>query len=114
MRADKYLLSPLCSVLFSVRAEKFSIQISPEAVKHREVTEMQDETAEIHEERKYLSVEELAVRHKCTASAIYQRRWRGDGPPAFKIGKKLLFPRGELEDWERSQAVSAGPTRSLQ
>jgi hypothetical protein len=92
--------------LVTLCAVELSVWDSPEAVKHREVSVMQ-EPAEISEEKTYLSVEELAVRHKCTASAIYQRRWRGDGPPAFKIGKKLLFPRVELEDWERSQAVSA-------
>jgi hypothetical protein len=68
---------------------------------------MQEETAGIQETQHYLTAEQLAARHHSTVQAVYQRRWRGEGPPCIKVGKKLLFPRAELERWERKQSVLA-------
>jgi hypothetical protein len=65
------------------------------------------EAAKGDETQHYLTVEQLADRHHSTVQAVYQRRWRGEGPPAIKVGKRLLFPRAELERWERKQSVLA-------
>lgn len=55
----------------------------------------------------YLDVKELAERHKQSPQAIYQRKWRGEGPPCIKVGRKLLFPLEGVERWERQQSVLA-------
>lgn len=31
--------------------------------------------------------------------AFYNARHRGDGPPAYRIGRRLMFRWSEVEDW---------------
>lgn len=34
-----------------------------------------------------------------TASAFYSMRHRGEGPPAYRVGKRLMFRWSEVEAW---------------
>jgi excisionase family DNA binding protein len=44
---------------------------------------------------------------------IYGWRLRGEGPPAYRVGKHLRYRRSDVDDWlaERRQ-VSAGESQS--
>jgi predicted DNA-binding transcriptional regulator AlpA len=48
----------------------------------------------------YLSVDELAARYKRPRSVIYGLRYRGEGPPAIRIGRTLRFRLSDIEAWE--------------
>jgi hypothetical protein len=42
----------------------------------------------------------LAERWGTSAHAIHVRRWRGDAPPALKLGARLLFKVADVEAFE--------------
>jgi predicted DNA-binding transcriptional regulator AlpA len=45
-----------------------------------------------------------------TASAFYAARHRGDAPPAYRIGRRLMFRWPEVEEWIDSKHDSVRPT----
>jgi predicted DNA-binding transcriptional regulator AlpA len=45
-----------------------------------------------------------------TPSAFYALRHRGDGPPAYRVGRKLMFRWPEVERWIDSRHDSVRPT----
>ncbi len=55
----------------------------------------------------FLTTEELAERHRTTPAAIAARRYRGEGPPALKVGKRLLYRLDLVEKWERVNTEGA-------
>lgn len=38
-----------------------------------------------------------------TASAFYAMRHRGEGPPAYRLGRRLMFRMSEVDEWLRSR-----------
>lgn len=46
-----------------------------------------------------LTVDDLADLLRTTRAAIHTMRYRGVGPPAVRIGKRLLFPCSGVEAW---------------
>lgn len=38
-----------------------------------------------------------------TASAYYSLRHRGEGPPAYRLGKRLMHRMSEVEAWVESR-----------
>ncbi len=50
-----------------------------------------------------VSVERRAAEEYRTPQSIYQERHRGDGPPAMRVGKRLLYRRSDLERWRQSR-----------
>jgi predicted DNA-binding transcriptional regulator AlpA len=59
----------------------------------------------------FLSVDELAARYKTDAHTIYNMRYRGDAPPAIKVGRALRFRLEDVEAWELARRDNGG-TRS--
>jgi len=35
-------------------------------------------------------------------------RWRGEGPPWFKLGRRVVYDRADLETWIDAQKRSTG------
>jgi predicted DNA-binding transcriptional regulator AlpA len=58
-----------------------------------------------------LTVEELAELIRKTPGAVHTMRHRGDGPPAVRIGKRVLFPVSGVEQWIAEHAESTAVTR---
>lgn len=54
--------------------------------------------------RRRLTIEELAERLRTTPTAIYCLRYRGEGPPAVRVGRRLLFDPVEVEEWLAAKA----------
>lgn len=54
----------------------------------------------MNREEKFMTVRELADRWRTSPGAIHQRRWRGDCPPAFDKGARLLFDIADVEAFE--------------
>lgn len=50
-----------------------------------------------------LSVEDLEARWGCTAAVIYGMRYRGDAPPAIKLGRELRWRVADVEAWEAAR-----------
>lgn len=50
-------------------------------------------------ESPWMTVEEVAEYLKTTPEALHQLRTRGDGPPAHKVGRRLLFWRDDINAW---------------
>ena len=46
-----------------------------------------------------LTLEELADLTRTSVDALYQVRRRGGGPPALRVGRRLLFRRGDVDSW---------------
>ena len=38
-----------------------------------------------------------------TRQAFYSMRHRGDGPPAYSLGRRLMFKWSEVEEWVESR-----------
>lgn len=58
-------------------------------------------------DRKYLTAEEVADRYREEISIGTLRNWRSMrvGPPFVKIGKAVLYPIQELDDWDKQRLV---------
>lgn len=56
---------------------------------------------------KYLKAEEVVERYREEISLGTLRNWRamGVGPPFVKIGKAVLYPVQELNDWDQKNLV---------
>ncbi|CAI7979451.1 hypothetical protein FRAHR75_620017 [Frankia sp. Hr75.2] len=44
-----------------------------------------------------MTVDEVAEYLRTTPTALYTMRHRGEGPPAVKVGRKLLYARSDLD-----------------
>lgn len=45
----------------------------------------------------FRTVDEVAEILRTTTQALYNMRHRGEGPPAVKIGRKLLYAQSDLD-----------------
>ena len=52
-----------------------------------------------------LTGEEVAARLKVPRSTLTGWRYKGDGPPSFRVGKHLRYDADELERWLQQQAA---------
>lgn len=50
-------------------------------------------------EPRWLTTEELAAELRCDIRTIYGLRETGQAPPAYRVGKRLIFRREDVEDW---------------
>jgi hypothetical protein len=59
-------------------------------------------------DRKYLTAEEVAERYRGAVSVGTLRNWRAMrvDSPFVKIGKAILYPIDELDDWDKRNMVS--------
>lgn len=59
-------------------------------------------------EKEFLTPEEVADRYRGMLSVGTLRNWRSMrmGPSFLKIGKSVLYPRRELEVWERQNLMT--------
>jgi excisionase family DNA binding protein len=55
---------------------------------------------------------EVAGLLHCTKNAIYVMRTRGEGPPAYRVGRRLLFSRSEVLAWLGHKAEPETPVAS--
>ena len=46
-----------------------------------------------------LTMEELCDRLACTPATIHALRYRGEGPPAVRIGRSLKFDEADVAAW---------------
>lgn len=47
----------------------------------------------------WLTTEELAAELRCDVRTIYGLREAGQAPTAYRIGKRLIFRREDVEAW---------------
>ncbi|MDJ1132434.1 helix-turn-helix domain-containing protein [Streptomyces iconiensis] len=64
------------------------------------------ETTQRTEESPHLTVAELAARWHTTENAIYHLRHRRKLPPAISGGRKLLWPRTAIEEYEAGEIAT--------
>ena len=62
---------------------------------------MGDREAEQTRESDLLLLPEVAQITRQSVSTLRWLRHKGEGPPGFKVGRRLLFRRGEVEAWLR-------------
>jgi predicted DNA-binding transcriptional regulator AlpA len=55
----------------------------------------------------WLSVEDLAARWKRPAKVVYGLRYRGEAPPAIRIGRELRFRLSDVVAWEDARLAAA-------
>ena len=46
-----------------------------------------------------MRTEDTAAMLHCSPGALYTMRSRGAGPPAYRVGSRLLFSRSEVLTW---------------
>jgi hypothetical protein len=51
----------------------------------------------------FVTVEQRAIEEHRTPGALHQEHHRGDGPPTYRIGRRVLYRRSELEAWRRAR-----------
>lgn len=47
----------------------------------------------------YMSTAELAELCRTSESTVRYWRHRGEGPQGFRVGRKVLYPRAEVNRW---------------
>ena len=57
------------------------------------------EMPESKKARQLRTVEDAARYLQVSKSALYEMRYRGEGPPALKTGNRLRYRAGDIEDW---------------
>lgn len=64
---------------------------------------------------KFLTPEEVSERYRGGISVGTLRNWRAMriGPTFVKLGKAVLYPTAELDDWDRRNTVTCRPSRRL-
>ncbi|MGQ0679832.1 MAG: helix-turn-helix domain-containing protein [Actinomycetota bacterium] len=68
------------------------------------------ETAQLQPGRRpacLLSVEDLAAYLQVPIATIYQWRYKGEGPDAFRIGKHLRFDPSDVDRWLGERKVAS-------
>lgn len=50
-------------------------------------------------ESEWLITEEVAAMCRTSVAALYAARHRGDGPVGVKVGKRVLYRRGDVDAW---------------
>jgi excisionase family DNA binding protein len=58
----------------------------------------------VSDEKEFLTTAEAAELLRTPIGTMYQWRHRNEGPPAHKIGKRLLYKRVDLLAWIGGQA----------
>ncbi len=53
----------------------------------------------------YITDVELAERIKVSRVTIQGWRQRGEGPPFYRIGRRIIYDWAEVETWVREQRV---------
>jgi excisionase family DNA binding protein len=48
-------------------------------------------------ETRYMTTAEVAELLRRPAETLRYWRWRGEGPPSFRIGRKVLYARTDVE-----------------
>ncbi|MCI4589242.1 helix-turn-helix domain-containing protein [Sphingobium sp. BYY-5] len=63
----------------------------------------------------YLTVEEVIERYRGTITEGTLRNWRSMriGPSFLKLGRAVLYPVAELDQWDRSNLVLCKRVKSL-
>lgn len=70
---------------------------------------MGDREAKQNRDDDLLLLEEVAELCRQPVSTIRWLRHRGQGPPAFKVGRRLVFRRAEVEAWLRRHEQAQQP-----
>jgi DNA-binding transcriptional MerR regulator len=52
-------------------------------------------------EQEYLTTAEVAARYRCEQSTVRYWRHIGYGPKGKKVGRRVLYPRSEIEKFDR-------------
>lgn len=60
-------------------------------------------------ESEFLTTGEVALLLRIPQATLYAWRYRGDGPPAYRLGRHLRWRRAEVEAWLRDQRDGHGP-----
>jgi predicted DNA-binding transcriptional regulator AlpA len=56
-----------------------------------------------------LTTDELADWLRTTPAGIHSLRYRSEGPPAVRVGRRLLFARADVEAWLESRKENGAP-----
>lgn len=66
-------------------------------------------------EIKFLTAEEVSQRYRGEVTVGTLRNWRAMrfGPPFVKIGKAVLYPIEELDEWDKKNLVCCRSSRHL-
>lgn len=64
---------------------------------------------------KFLTADEVAERYRGEISVGTLRNWRAQriGPPFVKIGKSVLYPVQDLDEWDKKNLVICRASRKL-
>jgi hypothetical protein len=65
---------------------------------------------------KFLTADEVSARHRGEITVGTLRNWRAMrvGPPFVKIGKAVLYPIHELDDWDKRNLVTCRTSRHVE
>lgn len=61
-------------------------------------------TGQMAERRSWLTVKDLAAEYGLEAVTVYNMRYRGDFPVAYRVGNRLRFKRDDVEAFITSKA----------
>ena len=54
-----------------------------------------------------LLIEEAAAWLRTPVATLHQWRYLGQGPPAAKVGRRLVYRRTDLDQWVRERTTGA-------
>lgn len=58
-----------------------------------------------------LTTQELAAYLAVPIATLYAWRWRGEGPPGFRVGRYLRYRLCDVDAWMLDQLADSTPAR---
>ena len=60
---------------------------------------------------RHLLMEEVSERTRVPIDTLRYWRQRGEGPPCFRLGRRVVYPERELMTWLRQRAAADAASR---
>lgn len=54
-----------------------------------------------------ITTEELAERWRTTPNGVHCMRYRGEAPPAIRVGRRVLWRLSDVTEWERKRTTTS-------
>jgi hypothetical protein len=63
---------------------------------------------QVEDDDDLLLMAEVSEITRIPVDSLRYQRARGEGPPSFRLGRKIVYRRGELTEWIKAQAARTG------
>lgn len=58
-----------------------------------------------------MTIEEVSAEYRLSPNTLRYWRHRGEGPASFRLGRRVMFRRSDVDDWVQKQYEKTSSTR---